>query len=114
MLNILTICQLIKILVEYNVHYFVNNLCMEQIENKILKMPYKENKCISDEDILHLFMGLVKLIKKSANYEALNSMSSKISALEKECCDLKRILKQREDELALLKAKTKAEYFAKI
>ncbi len=65
---------------------------MDNIKNKILKMPVKENKCISEDDILSLFMGLIKLVKKNAKYEAVSLVKEQLNKLKSECDNLKNQL----------------------
>lgn len=65
---------------------------MEQIKKpRVLKGKTKSQKLVSEDDILHLFFALIKLIKKNAVYEAnclvqdqIQQLKNKIRSLQAE------------------------------
>lgn len=65
---------------------------MEQIKKpRVLKGKTKSQELVSEDDILHLFFALIKLIKKNAVYEAnclvqdqIQQLKNKIRSLQAE------------------------------
>ncbi len=78
---------------------------MDKVKSKIIKMPAKENGCLSEDDILHLFLGLLNLVKKSARLEALSEVKEKIQMFENENKRLTNLINNKNAEIIKLKAK---------
>lgn len=65
---------------------------MEQIKKpRVLKGKTKSQELVSEDDILHLFFALIKLIRKNAVYEAnclvqdqIQQLKNKIRSLQAE------------------------------
>ncbi len=77
---------------------------------KILKFNKKSEDLLTDDEIVKIFMGLLRLMKKSAEYSAIKSVEQKIKndankindlnvKLEKRTKQLEKLLKLN-DELA--------------
>ena len=58
-------------------------------KKRLLKFK-SQHELVSDEDLMHLFVGFVRLIKKSSEIEAEEKYSQKIARLERELSILKK------------------------
>ena len=76
---------------------------MENNKVKILKLPQKTNNLVSEDDIVHLFFALVKLIKRNAQYEANKNIVNKLKELGGRIKNLEEELKVRDKIIASLK-----------
>jgi len=69
-----------------------NNYYMNKVfycTKRLLKFK-SPNELVSDEDLMNLFVGFVRLIKKSSELEAEEKYSKKIAKLERELRILKK------------------------
>ena len=62
-------------------------------ENQRVLQFKKSDELISEDDIFNLFLGFVRLIKRSVEIEVENRYESKINSLEKELERIKEISK---------------------
>ena len=62
---------------------------------KVLKVASKKSDLVSEDDILHLFFALVKLIKKNAIYETTNMFNGKVVALQNRVKELESQLLEK-------------------
>lgn len=92
-------------------NYIVKNKSPESEKNNIIKFTKKKNDTLSDSDITNLFMGLVRLVKRSAMEEATGKLKEERSAandmLRKAIVDLsrkEREIKNLKEEFSKLKA----------
>ena len=58
-------------------------------KKRLLKFK-SQNELVSDEDLMRLFLGFVRLIKKSSELEAEEKYCQKIARLERELRTLKK------------------------
>lgn len=68
-------------------------------EVKILKFNKKADDLLTDDEIMKVFMGLLRLMKKSAEYNALKSVEKKIKSDAKKISDLNTKLEKRTIQL---------------
>lgn len=69
---------------------------------KILKFNKKSEDLLTDDEIVKIFMGLLRLMKKSAEYSAIKSVEQKIKNDAKKINDLNVKLEKRTKELEKL------------
>lgn len=92
-------------------NYLVKNKKQADEKSNIIKFTKKKNDALTDNDITSLFMGLVRLVKRSAMEEAAGKLKEERSAannmLRKAIVDLskkEREIKNLKEEFAKLKA----------
>lgn len=79
---------------------------MENVnQQKVLKLNKKQNDLINEEDIMHLFLGLVKLVKKNAQYEANKTVVKQINELKNQIESLKQLVVEKENFIKILQTK---------
>ena len=71
-------------------------------EVKILKFNKKSEDLLTDDEIVKIFMGLLRLMKKSAEYSAIKSVEQKIKNDAKKINDLNVKLEKRTKQLEKL------------
>ncbi len=86
-----------KVGLEYELN--VNNYIMRKSEIKIMKFKKNQEELLSDDEIVKIFMGLMRLMKKSAEYTALKSVENKIKSDANKIEELNLKLKKRDDQL---------------
>lgn len=69
---------------------------------KILKFNKKSEDLLTDDEIVKIFMGLLRLMKKSAEYSAIKSVEQKIKNDAKRINDLNVKLEKRTKQLEKL------------
>ncbi len=69
---------------------------------KILKFNKKSEDLLTDDEIVKIFMGLLRLMKKSAEYSAIKSVEQKIKNDAKKINDLNVKLEKRTKQLEKL------------
>lgn len=69
---------------------------------KILKFNKKSDDLLTDDEIMKIFMGLLRLMKKSAEYSAIKSVEQKIKNDAKKINDLNEKLAKRTKQLEKL------------
>ncbi len=69
---------------------------------KILKFNKKSEDLLTDDEIVKIFMGLFRLMKKSAEYSAIKSVEQKIKNDAKKINDLNVKLEKRTKQLEKL------------
>ena len=69
---------------------------------KILKFNKKSEDLLTDDEIVKIFMGLLRLMKKSAEYSAIKSVEQKIKNDAKKISDLNVKLEKRTKQLEKL------------
>lgn len=69
---------------------------------KILKFQKKNDDLISDEEIMKIFNGLFRLIKKSAEYSAFKAVEKKIKTDAEKIKSLNEKLSRRDKQLEQL------------
>lgn len=66
---------------------------------KILKFEKKKEELLSEDDITKIFMGLMGLMKKSAEYMALKTVEKKLKSDSEKISDLTKKLELRSKQL---------------
>lgn len=69
---------------------------------KILKFNKKSEDLLTDDEVVKIFMGLLRLMKKSAEYSAIKSVEQKIKNDAKKINDLNVKLEKRTKQLEKL------------
>jgi len=62
---------------------------------KILKFNKKREDLLSDDEVVKIFMGLFRLMKKSAEYTAIKSVETKLKSDAKKIRELDEKLTRR-------------------
>ena len=74
---------------------FVNYLIMEKHKIKILKFETKPKEVLTDEEVMKVFGGLVRLIQKSAEYNAKEKVKTQMEYYNKKLNETTVELKKR-------------------
>lgn len=85
---------------------FCGNYCdMDNKERKILKFEPKPRELLTDSEIMKVFGGLVRLIQKSAEYNATKKVESQLDyyvrRLNEVTCELNKRVSQVDELLKL-------------
>jgi len=86
---------------------------MGNSENKILKFQPKHNSSLSTDEIVKVFLGLVKLIRKSAEHDAMekvknsireykNKLNETTKQLEKRTIQVEQLLQVNENLMSMV------------
>lgn len=78
-----------------------NYLHMKE-ETKILKLEPKRQDLLSEDEITKIFLGLMGLMKKSAEYSAIKKVEQIIKKKSDKIDELSRVLEKRTKQLETL------------
>lgn len=78
---------------------FVNYLIMEKYKTKILKFETKPKEILTDEEIMKVFGGLVRLIQKSAEYNAKEKVKMQMEYYNKKLNETTIELNKRSNQV---------------
>lgn len=71
-------------------------------ETKILKLEPKRQDLLSEDEITKIFLGLMGLMKKSAEYSAIKKVEQIIKKKSDKIDELSRVLEKRTKQLETL------------
>ena len=62
---------------------------------KILKFQQKQKEILSEDEIIKIFVGLVRLVQKSADYNAAEKIKNNINGMQQKLEETNQELKKR-------------------
>lgn len=62
---------------------------------KILKFQKKQKEILSEDEIIKIFVGLVRLVQKSADYNAAEKIKNNINGMQQKLEETNQELKKR-------------------